>query len=111
MWCHIDSARAWPKAAGVVIGMSRKGCSTSRSRSAVTITSARPSGLLERSTDEDIGADNNPHPVSEGSTSCWACLISRSMSSSDQPAAITLGREKRCASVSQSFGSIVMVTS
>ena len=64
--------------------------------------------LLERRADEDIGIEDDPHSAG-GSTSCCACLISRSISSSVNPAATTRRRASRRPGISSS-GWIVTVT-
>ncbi len=55
--------------------------------------------IFQGRTDEDVGVNNGSHP-SFGSTSRWACLMSRSISSSVSPAATT---RARCAASRDKF--------
>jgi hypothetical protein len=64
---------------------------------------------LQRRAHEDIGIDDHPHPGG-GSTSCCACLISRSMSSSVRPAATTLARDSRRPGIHSCSVAIIRVT-
>jgi hypothetical protein len=58
----------------------------------------------------NVDIDNDSHLGSKSSTSRCACLMSRSILSSDQAASITFCRENRRASAIQSSGSTTTVT-